>query len=138
MEPKEKLFVAFPSTPGLLAGGRRAHVHVTDAVGKPLCGTKHPVSKTSVLADWEWLHSTFRSPLCEKCLKAAVLRLRPAATFWYQDPWNGSETHEFHSLGEAKKTASKEHCPGSIAIWQLGPGDTNKIVGFVEGLPPLP
>jgi hypothetical protein len=139
MQTTEDIFVALPQATEPHEFGVRRYAHVTNADGKPLCGTKRPIDRTSLRADWEWLHDTFHTPVCKECYEAAVLRLRPTATFLYMDPWyGGSKKREFRSLRAARKAASKEHCPGSIAIWQLGPGDTNRIVEFVEGLPPLP
>lgn len=109
--------------------------HITDGTGKCLCGADasgtllHP-------ADWDAVHYRIPHPgVCKGCRQAAILRLRPKAVFWYSDPFNG-DTKEFPSLRAAVSSARKEH--GNPCIWQVGPGDVNKIVKVVEGLPALP
>lgn len=109
--------------------------HITDRNDVVLCG-KRIEGRSLYKADWESIH--YRTPfggLCKECLKAAELRLRPKAVFWYSDPFSG-EIKEFPSLRAAVASAKKEH--GNSTVWQLGPGDINKIVRFVEGLPALP
>lgn len=109
--------------------------HITDGNDVVLCG-KRIEGRSLYKADWESIH--YRIPfggLCKECLKAAELRLRPKAVFWYLDPFNGGHK-EFPSLRAAEKAAAKEH--GSVTIHQLGPAETNEIVKFVRGLDPLP
>lgn len=109
--------------------------HITEDGERTLCG-KHPGGTILYEADWEALH--YRVPfgeLCPTCRKAAELHLRPRAVFWYLDPFNG-DMKEFKSLRTAVSSAKKKH--GNSTIWQLGPGDINKIVRFVEGRPVLP
>lgn len=120
--------------------GFMENAHVTaeaDAAGprQTLCGKR---MEGTVLheADWEALH--YRTPfggVCEKCFKTAELRLRPKAKYWYLDPFNG-DMKEFDSLREAVAAARKEH--GNPWIYQTGPGNINKNVRQVEGLPMLP
>jgi hypothetical protein len=111
--------------------------HITPDHHKAICGVSvadAPASISEVTID----NLDTAGEICPRCREAAPMRLRPRARYWYLDPWAGSTTHEFPSLKKAKEAAAKEHCAGSVCIWQLGPGRTNRIAAFVEGLPPLP
>lgn len=121
----------------LFHGGLQYKDHIADTDGKTLCGAT-PNGQLGGEVTLDNLDEGRWTPLCEKCRRSAPLRLRPRASYWYLDPWTGSSTREFPTLKKAEKAASKEHCSGSICIHQLGPGRTNKVATFVEGLPPLP
>lgn len=108
--------------------------HITGTDGTPLCGCRAE-GKTYDIADWEALHSPRWHKQCPKCRQAALLILRPRAVYWYLDPFSG-HLKEFRSLRSAKASARKEH--GNSTIYQLGPGDINRIAAFVEGMDPLP
>lgn len=127
----ELRFIPDPLT-GLIRSPRADHICGPD--GKPLCGCVTPGTPGGSVT-WESLHEPRWTPVCPKCRRKAVLLLRPKAEYWYLSPFNGVK-HSFGSLAAARKAAKKEH--GTPAIWQLGPGETNKIVEFVEGLDPLP
>lgn len=131
----DSLFVAFPVNSGTLPGGRKPHVHLTGADGRPLCGTQTQVRRSAARADWNWLHSAFRPAVCQTCYKAAVLHLRPSATYWYLSPFNG-DRHEFPTLRKAVESTRREH--GSSHIYKSGPGDAGGPVKTVQGLDPLP
>lgn len=111
--------------------------HIAKDNRSAICGTSvedAPASVSEVTMD----NLDTVGNICPRCRDAAPMRLRPRAKYWYLDPWTGSTTHEFTSLKKAKEAAAREHCAGSVCIWQLGPGRTNRIAAFVEGLPPLP
>ena len=115
--------------------GDRVDTHVSDEKGNPLCGTKGHF-RVGQQVNWENLH--YGGPygcLCKKCRETAVLQLRPKARFWYLDPFSGHE-RSFGSLRNAVAAAKKEH--GTSTIFQVGPGEVNRIVRFVSGLDPLP
>ena len=113
--------------------------HISPDHRKAICGACVENAPVSTIA-WEVTMDNLDTigGICPQCREAAPMRLRPRATYWYLDPWAGSTIHEFPSLNKAKKSAASEHCPGSVCISQLGPGRTNKVAAFVEGLPPLP
>lgn len=108
--------------------------HIATVDGAPLCGSRD-AGQIYGTADWEALHSPRFHRQCPRCRKAAFLVLRPRASFWYLDPFHGN-MKEFKSLRAAVSSAKKEH--GNSTIWQVGPGDVNKIVLFVKGLDVLP
>ncbi len=113
----------------------RRPLHIADLSGKTLCGKK-AAGKELAKADWDVLHGNIPAgQQCKTCRAKALLLLRPNAQFWYLDPFNGNKK-EFTTITEARKTAKTEH--GTVTIWQLGPGDINKIVETVHGLDPLP
>ena len=110
-------------------------LHITDLSGKTLC---NKIIKGKILteADWNVLHENMSAgQWCKSCRAKALLLLRPRAKFWYLDPFNGNEK-SFMTITEASKSAKKEH--GTCTIWQLGPGDINKIITTIHGLEPLP
>ena len=108
--------------------------HITDDGKTALCGSKDK-GKPYDTADWDALHSPRFHRKCPKCRAAAVLILRPRATYWYLDPFYGN-VKEFKSLRSARASALKEH--GTSYITQVGPGEINKTVDIVTGLDPLP
>ena len=111
-------------------------LHIMGPNNKTLCGRSPKRLRELGPADWDRLHESKPwGRYCECCRQRAFLRLRPKAVFWYLDPFNG-DRKEFPTLREAKKNARKEY--GSVTIWQLGPGDVNRIVKFVRGYDPLP
>lgn len=117
------------------ATGNSATVeHITADGNTVLCGAKAE-GRAFDTADWESVHSPRFHRRCKACQKAAVLRLRPTAEFWYIVPFN-TERKEFPSLKEARKNAATEY--GNCTIWQTGPGEINQIVETAMGLPMLP
>ncbi len=116
--------------------GERVKAHIGNPDGTPLCASKKPVRKGMEITSWDNFH--YENPygsICEICKKKAEMIFRPKAKFWYLDPFNG-DIKEFGSLRRAVVSAKQEH--GSSTIWQLGPGNINKIIETVKGLDPLP
>ena len=116
--------------------GSPTKTHVVDEdSGRPLCGSSVLGTETFVEATWDWLHQPDPyGEICEKCRKAGILRLRPRAEYWYTDPFSGKR-RSFPTLSKARKAASTE--PGGATIFQLGPGDVNRIAECVAGRNPI-
>lgn len=129
-----KLTFLLVGTPDHFSKGE-VNAHIIDENGDLLCRTNatgHP----GLPVTWDrLLHENPYGCICKRCHAAALLRIRPKARFWYLDPFHGNEK-SFGSLRGAVSSAKKEH--GNSTIWQTGPGDINKIIRFVEGLPVLP
>lgn len=108
--------------------------HICGRNGKALCGFAGK-ARTYGTVTWDALHEPRWTRVCPKCRQAAILLLRPKAEYWFISPFRGTK-HTFRSLRAAEKAARTEH--GTVAVYQLGPGEINKIVKFVNGLDPLP
>lgn len=111
------------------------NAHITNGNGATLCGRTNEAT-CGLQVTWDSLHDgTPYGRICPKCREKAILSLRPTATFWFMDPYNG-DIRSFGSITSAKRDARKRN--GSSTIWQLGPGEINRIVETVNGLPALP
>lgn len=108
--------------------------HITADGQTTLCGSKDSGEPRDDV-DWDALHGPRFHRQCPRCRAAAVLLLRPKASFHYLDPFHGN-VKEFGSLKEARNSAKTEH--GTCYIEQVGPGDVHKTVDVVSGLDPLP